>query len=104
MPNLASLEKLLHGPRDNALLRHAIGLLHLEAGAADCAAPFFADAVARDPDFSAGWKMLGKARQQLGDMTAARVAYQRGIDVAEKRGDLQAAKEMKVFLRRLEPR
>jgi len=29
-------------------------------------------------------------------------AYRRGIAVAERRGDRQAAKEMHVFLRRLE--
>jgi len=31
-----------------------------------------------------------------------RLAYTQGIAVAERRGDIQAAKEMRVFLKRLE--
>lgn len=104
MPSIDALEKLLGGPRDNALLRHAIGLAHLQAGRPADAARFFRDAVERDPKFSAGWKLLGKSLAEAGERDAAKDAYAQGIAVAEARGDVQAAKEMKVFLRRLEPR
>ena len=60
------------------------------------------DAMNPDPDYSAAWKLLGKARIACGDNEAAKAAYRQGITVAEKRGDLQAAKEMQVFLKRLE--
>lgn len=104
MPSLDALLKLIDGPRDNALLRHSIGLLHVEAGRPADAIPYFREAVAKDPRFSAGWKMLGKALADAGDADGARKAYEQGIAVADQRGDVQAAKEMKVFLRRLEPR
>jgi predicted Zn-dependent protease len=104
LPSLDALLKLIDGPRDNALLRHSIGLVHLEAGRPAEAVPCFRAAVDKDPRFSAGWKMLGKALAEAGDAEGARGAYERGIAVADERGDVQAAKEMKVFLRRLEPR
>jgi predicted Zn-dependent protease len=104
LPSLDALLKLIDGPRDNALLRHSIGLLHVEAGRPADAVPYFRAALSRDPRFSAAWKMLGKTLAELGDHGGAREAYERGIAVAEERGDVQAAREMKVFLRRLEPR
>ncbi len=46
--------------------------------------------------------MLGQSLTAAGDRTEAAASYRRGIAVAEGRGDKQAAKEMQVFLRRLE--
>ena len=51
---------------------------------------------------TAAWKLLGKALAEAGDGPGAATAYAQGIAVAEARGDVQAAKEMRVFLRRLE--
>ena len=104
MPSLDALLKLLDGPRDNALLRHSIGLIHLEEGRPGEAIPYFQEAINRDARFSAAWKMLGKSLGAAGRTDEARDAFLRGIEAAESRGDVQAAKEMKVFLRRLEPR
>ena len=101
MPTLESLEKLLDGPRDGPLLRHSLGLIHLHEGRAAQAADCFRAAVTGDPKFSAGWKMLGKALAESGDAAGAEAAYEQGIAVAEARGDVQAAKEMRVFLRRV---
>jgi hypothetical protein len=61
-------------------------------------------AVALDSTYSAGWKLLGQARAASRDERGAAEAFRRGIDVADARGDRQAAKEMQVFLRRLEKR
>ena len=101
MTVLENLLHLLDGPRDGALLRHAIGLEHMKAGDKAAAALRFREAVIRDPEFSAGWKMLGKALAETDQPQAALDAYTRGIAVAEARGDIQAAREMKVFARRL---
>lgn len=97
---IANLEKMLGGPRDGALLRYSLGNELLKAGDAAAAAVRFREAVERDAHYSAGWKMLGKALAETGDLTGALTAYEQGIDVAEKRGDVQAAKEMSVFARR----
>lgn len=101
-PRIESLEKMLGGPRDGALLRFSLGNEYLKAGDPAAAGKCFRAAVDRDPAYSAAWKALGKALAEAGDGPGARSAYERGIAVAEARGDVQAAKEMKVFLKRLE--
>ena len=101
MAVLENLLRMLDGPRDGTLLRHAIGLELMKGGDNAGAALRFREAVERDPEFSAGWKMLGKALAEAEQPQAALEAYTRGIEVAEARGDIQAAREMKVFARRL---
>lgn len=98
---IANLEKLLGGPRDNALLRYSLGNELLKAGDATAAVARFREALAKDPAFSAAWKLLGKALDNAGDAAGALAAYEAGIEVAETRGDVQAAKEMTVFARRI---
>lgn len=61
----------------------------------------FRDAVDRDSQYSAAWKALGKALADSGQHADALAAYERGITVAEVKGDIQAAKEMTVFARRI---
>ncbi|HTO47773.1 MAG TPA: tetratricopeptide repeat protein [Burkholderiales bacterium] len=100
-PTLESLLKLVGSPRDGALLRFSLGSEYLKAGDPASAVPHLREAVARDPAYSAAWKLLGKALAGSGEAEAALEAYERGIAVAEARGDKQAAKEMAVFARRL---
>jgi Tfp pilus assembly protein PilF len=102
-PRIASLEKMLNGPRDGALLRFSLGNEYLKAGDPVAAGKYFQAAVALDPNYSAAWKALGKALVETGDPAGAVAAYEQGIAVAEARGDIQAAKEMKVFARRIRP-
>lgn len=100
-PRIESLEKLRDGPRDGALLRFSLGNEYMKIGQPALAANAFREAVDRDPQYSAAWKALGKALAESGQADAALTAYECGIAVAEARGDLQAAKEMTVFARRL---
>jgi len=95
-------EALLAAGKDNALLRFGLGSHYLAAGDAGRAAEHLRRAVAHDPGYSAAWKMLGKALEALERPAEASQAYRSGIAAAEKRGDKQAAREMGVFLRRLE--
>ena len=95
-------EALLAQGKDNALLRFGLGLHYLGAGEAPRAAQHLRAAVVHDPDYSAAWKLLGKALSQSGDTEGAREAYRAGIEAAGRKGDKQAAKEMTVFLRRLD--
>jgi len=97
-----NLENLLASGRDDALLRYSLGNAYLVAGDNRKAAEHLRKALDHDADYSAAWKALGKALAEGGDSSAAIVAYESGIGVAEKKGDIQAAKEMKVFLKRLQ--
>jgi len=99
---LANFEKMLAAGRDGALLRYGLGNEYLKAGNPARAAEHFRRATELDPNYSAAWKLLGRALAESGAVADAQEAYRRGIAVAEARGDQQAAKEMTVFLRRLE--
>ena len=101
---LANLLNLVGTPRDSALLRFSLGNEYLKQGDSASAAAHLRHAVTKDPNYSAAWKLLGKALAESGAAAEALEAYERGIVVAEARGDKQAAKEMTVFARRLRKR
>ena len=101
MSMIESFEKMLAQGKDNPLLRFSLGNEYLKAGLVDQAALHLRAAVAQDSNYSAAWKLLGKALTGAHDEAAARVAYGNGIAAANAKGDKQAAKEMGVFLKRL---
>ena len=100
-PALANFEKMLATGRDGALLRFSLGNEYLKAGDAERAAEHLARAVSLDPNYTAAWKLYGKALAASGREAEARAAYRDGIAVAKARGDKQAEKEMQVFAKRL---
>ena len=95
-----ALEQLLAGGRDDALLRFSLGSACLKEGDAAAAAGHFERAVEHDPDYSAAWKQLGQALVADGRPEQAAQAWTQGIETATAKGDVQAAKEMQVFLKR----
>jgi predicted Zn-dependent protease len=99
---IANLRTQLGGPRDGAMLRYSLGNALLEAGDAADAVLQLREALTFDPEYSAAWKALGKAQLAAGDAAAAAQAWREGIGVADRRGDVQAAREMTVFLKRIE--
>jgi predicted Zn-dependent protease len=99
---IPSLEKLIGTPRDGALLRYSLGNEYLKAGDLERAAAQLREAVARDPGYSAAWKVLGRALAEAGRDADALAAWRHGIEAAHVKGDKQAEKEMTVFARRIE--
>jgi predicted Zn-dependent protease len=99
---LASFLKMLGAGKEGALLRYSLGNEYTKAGDAPNAALHLRRAVELDPDYTAAWKLLGKALADSGLVEEALAAYASGIEVASRRGDKQAQKEMQVFARRLE--
>lgn len=93
---IEGLEKMLAKGVDNALLRFGLGKGYLDAGDAERAAEHLQRCVEQDPKYSAGWKLLGKARQAAGDLAGARQAWEQGLATAATHGDKQAEKEMTV--------
>jgi predicted Zn-dependent protease len=102
MTVIDNLEAMLARGPDSALLRYSLGNEYLKLGDDDKAIAHLEQAVALDPKYSAAWKLLGKALADAGRTDQAIKAYQEGIRIAEAKGDVQAAKEMTVFLRRLQ--
>lgn len=95
------LEAILQRGSDSASLRYALGCEYLKAGDPARAAEHLGKAVALEPTYSAAWKQLGRAQTDAGLEKQAMQSYRRGICVANERGDIQAAREMTVFLNRL---
>lgn len=100
-PMIERLEAMLADGNDSTALRFGLGNAYLDTDPAT-AADHYRAAVDQDPSYSAAWKMLGKAEAAAGRPEAAAAAYRSGIEAAEARGDVQAAKEMGVFLKRLQ--
>lgn len=96
-----NLEAMLAAGEDNPLLRFTLGNVLLKEGEGRAAVAHLKEAVRQDPGYSAAWKIYGKALQALGDREGAREAFETGIATARRKGDVQAAKEMQVFLKRL---
>ena len=99
---IARFEALLTKGGDGAALRLALASRYLDAGDAPAAMRHAEAAVRLDPEYSAAWKTFGRALAAAGRVTDALAAYERGARVAEGRGDQQAAKEMRVFSKRLQ--
>jgi len=97
----ATLEKMLAQGNDNLLLRYTLGSLCFKEGMYETAVEHLQQAVFQDPGHSASWKIYGKALAKLGRINDAINAYEQGIAVANQKGDIQAVKEMRVFLNRL---
>jgi predicted Zn-dependent protease len=98
---LASFLRMLDAGKDGALLRFSLGNEYLKAGDATRAAEHLQRAVEHDAGYTAAWKLLGKALAAAARPDDAAAAYRAGIEVARRKGDKQAEKEMAVFLRRL---
>ncbi|HKU87140.1 MAG TPA: tetratricopeptide repeat protein [Casimicrobiaceae bacterium] len=99
---LASFERMLAAGKDSALLRYSIGNEHAKAKNWPAAAEALSHAVSLDPNFTAAWKLYGRVLLETGQPQEALDAYRQGIDVARRKGDRQAEKEMTVFARRIE--
>ncbi len=97
-----TLEKMIEQGQDNALLRFTLGSLCLKKGKIEDALPHLEQALKLNPKHSATWKAYGKALTRAERNQDALEAYRQGIEVAQSLGDIQAVKEMQVFLGRLE--
>lgn len=102
MASVDTFEAMLQRGQDNALLRYTLGNEYLKLQQADKAIEHLQKALSHDPNYSAAWKLLGRAFADADRKDEAIKTYQDGIRAAEQKGDLQAAKEMAVFLKRLQ--
>jgi Tfp pilus assembly protein PilF len=96
-----NLELMLERGQDSPLLRFALGQECLKANDLVTAIDHLRQAVDQNPRYSAAWKALGEAHARAGSAERAAEVYERGIQAANEAGDIQAAREMDVFLKRL---
>jgi predicted Zn-dependent protease len=94
---IASFEHLLAAGRDEALLRFSPGNEYPKIAVPTIAIKHLESAIPLDAGFSAPWKLLGRAFAECGRFDEALTAYEHGIETTERKGDMQATKEMTVF-------
>ena len=96
-----NLELMLERGQDSPLLRFSLGNECLKERDYLGAVEHLRRALDLNRDYSAAWKLLGQAHAGAGNAARAAAVYAEGIAVAIARGDVQAAREMQVFLKRL---
>ncbi|WP_109992426.1 tetratricopeptide repeat protein [Salinisphaera sp. LB1] len=94
------LQAMIDAGQDAPLARFTLGELLYKNGELETACTHLAEAVRQDPEYSAAWRLYGRVLLDADRVHAAIDALERGVEVAERRGDNQAAKEMQVFLKR----
>jgi Tfp pilus assembly protein PilF len=101
MTQLETFKALLDKGNDNELIRYSLGNEYFKQGDFEQSIIHLKKAIEHKPSFSAAWKLYAKALVENKQTAEAIIAYESGINVAEKNGDIQAVKEMRVFLKRL---
>jgi len=99
--NSEILKTMLANGQDSLILRFGLAQALIKAKEFNEAIEHLLKALEFDAEYSAAFKLLGKAYAQTQQNALAIKTYERGIEIAERKGDIQAAKEMKVFLKRL---
>jgi predicted Zn-dependent protease len=97
---IEGLTELLDEEPDDVTTRFMLATELAKAGDHATAAAHFAELIARDADYTAAYRGLGRARVALGDIDGARAVFVTGLEVAERTGDIQSGKEMAALMRR----
>jgi Tfp pilus assembly protein PilF len=101
MNPIDTFKSLLEKGNDNALLRYSLGNEYFKTADFEQAIIQLEKAIEFNQTYSAAWKLYAKALLENNQNTKAINAYEEGINIAEENGDMQAVKEMRVFLNRL---
>ncbi|MDQ3316810.1 MAG: tetratricopeptide repeat protein [Actinomycetota bacterium] len=103
-PRSEMFRKLLQRDEKNPMVLYSLGNELFKEGNHAEARDHLKRAVEQKPDYSVAYRTLGRAHFELGEDAEARRVFDEGRQVAEANGDLQTAKEIEVFKRRLEKR
>ncbi len=95
------LKDLAAADPNDPLTFFLLGRELMEVARFEDAAQALEKTVQLNPEYTAAYRYLGDSHRMAGNNARAREIYEAGIAVSEATGDLQAGKEMKVFLRKL---
>ena len=101
MTQLETFTAMLEKGNDNELIRYSLGNEYFKQDDYEQSIIHLKKAIEHKPSFSAAWKLYAKALTGNNQNDEAIVAYEKGINIADENGDIQAVKEMRVFLSRL---
>lgn len=94
------LEVLAMDPND-PMVHFGLGQEYMKAGVFPKAIEAFAAAVRCNAHYSAAYRFLGECYEKAQQPLEAKATYEKGIPIAQAQGDLEAAKAMSVFLKRV---
>lgn len=98
---IEQIREILKTDPRNEVLNYSLGLEYLRNGDFFSSIAPLRKAIQLKPDYSAAYRELGNALAKSGSVEEAIQVYHKGILIAEEQGDIQTAKEMRVFLKRL---
>lgn len=101
MSQIDTFEAMLARGQDSEMLRYTLGNAYFVAEDFPQAITHLREAVLLKPDYSAAWRVLGRALAGDGQMSEAKSAFDEGEQVALRNGDKQTAKEINVFRKRV---
>ena len=101
MSQIDTFEAMLARGQDSEMLRFTLGNAYFSDKQFEPAITHLQQAVKLKPDYSAAWRVLGRALAANDQLTEARQAFDQGEQVAMANGDKQTAKEINVFRKRV---
>ena len=102
MGMVENLEKMLENGRDDSMLRFGLGSAYFRQKNFSSAVVHLEACLECDSNYSAAYKLLGKAYLKQGNAVEAVKIFEKGIQIADRQGDKQSRKEMLVFLSKIQ--
>ena len=98
MDRIATLNEILSQDPNNAFARYGLAMEFANSGQAERALEEFGRLIAAHPDYAAGYFMAAQTLVKTGRNEDARAMLEKGIAVAQRKGDSHAASEMQAML------
>jgi uncharacterized protein HemY len=98
---IQQLENLAKQNPESALIHYTLGIEYSRQNEKQKAIGLLKKTLGIDPEYSAAYRELGKVLLESGMKLEAAEIFDKGIVVAEEKGDIQTAQEMRVFLKRI---
>ena len=102
MPTLKQLESALKDSPEDPILHFSLGNALRDVGRLEDSARHYGLATRFQPDYSAAWFELARVAERLGNLQAAREAYEGAMRASSDKGDDHLLKAARVRLSRLE--
>ncbi len=101
MSLIDNLETMLAQGKDSAMLRFGLGSAYFNERRYEEAIPHLQLCLAFDPNYSAAYKLLGRALMKQNQFDQACQIFTTGLEKAIRAGDKQTEREISVFLKKL---
>ncbi|MFT5794099.1 MAG: Tfp pilus assembly protein PilF [Candidatus Pseudothioglobus sp.] len=96
-----NLEKMLAAGRDSAMLRFGLGSAYFNQRQFVEATEHLRACIEQDSNYTAAYKLLGRALMKTQQPELAQQIFERGLPVAQAQGDKQTEREINAFLTKL---